>query len=236
MTAPHQRRARTDAVRRHLQAVTAAAVVLVLVVGITAGAIVGRPPSRGQLGSDHLASSIASATEAGTVAPALAPAVVPHGAVAASSPMPTPQTHLPTPSGTLPGVASLATVRPVDALVALPASITPPYVWGATGPNAFDCSGLVQWSFAQAGIRMPRVAAEQFLTGVHETLAQAQPGDLLFWTYDSGNPTYVDHTAIYLGEGKMVVAPHSGADVEVVAVPTAGAVRVTTGGATPTPA
>ena len=104
-----------------------------------------------------------------------------------------------------------------------------PYVWGAVGPESFDCSGLVQWAYRQAGILMPRVAAEQFLTGDHIPLADAQPGDLLFWTYDPTDPGYVDHTAIYLGNGQMVVAPHTGLDVQVTSVPTdqfAGAVAV----------
>jgi hypothetical protein len=104
-----------------------------------------------------------------------------------------------------------------------------PYVWGAAGPSQFDCSGLVQWSYRQAGILMPRVAAEQFLTGDHIPLAAAQPGDLLFWTYDPADPGYVDHTAIYLGNGMMVVAPHTGTDVQVTPVPAndfAGAVQV----------
>lgn len=96
-----------------------------------------------------------------------------------------------------------------------------PYVWGAAGPDQFDCSGLVQWAFGQAGILMPRTAAEQFLTGVHIQLAQAQPGDLLFWTYDPNDPTFVDHVAIYLGNGMMVEAPHTGLNVQVVPVPTA---------------
>ncbi|PZR77513.1 MAG: hypothetical protein DLM65_15530, partial [Candidatus Aeolococcus gillhamiae] len=97
-----------------------------------------------------------------------------------------------------------------------------PYVWGASGPSAFDCSGLVAWSFAQAGISMPRTAAQQYLTGPHLTLAAAQPGDLLFWANDPTDPTFIDHTAIYLGKGMMVVAPHSGLDVEVVPVTTDG--------------
>ena len=104
-----------------------------------------------------------------------------------------------------------------------------PYVWGAAGPNSFDCSGLVQWAYRQAGILMPRVAAEQFLTGDHVPLADAQPGDLLFWTYDPNDPGYVDHVAIYLGNGLMVVAPHTGTDVQVTSVPAAdfaGAVQV----------
>ncbi len=108
-----------------------------------------------------------------------------------------------------------------------------PYVWGATGPDSFDCSGLVQWAYRQAGILMPRVAAEQFLTGDHVPLADAQPGDLLFWTYDPNDPGYVDHVAIYLGNGLMVVAPHTGTNVQVTSVPTAdfaGAVQVVTKG------
>lgn len=104
-----------------------------------------------------------------------------------------------------------------------------PYVWGATGPSSFDCSGLVQWAYRQAGILMPRVAAEQFLTGDHIPLADAEPGDLLFWTYDPNDPGYVDHVGIYLGNGEMVVAPHAGTDVQISSVPTddfAGAVQV----------
>ena len=103
------------------------------------------------------------------------------------------------------------------------------YVYGGTGPAVFDCSGLVQWSFAQAGITLPRTAAEQFLAGPHLTLAEAQPGDLLFWAYDPSDPTYVDHVAMYLGNGMMVVAPYTGTDVQVAPVPTAdfaGVVRV----------
>jgi hypothetical protein len=104
-----------------------------------------------------------------------------------------------------------------------------PYVWGATGPSSFDCSGLVQWAMARAGVLMPRTADQQFLTGVHIPLSAAAPGDLLFWTYDPNDPGFVDHTAIYLGNGMMVVAPHTGLDVQVVPVPTAdfaGAVHV----------
>ncbi|HEX3825272.1 MAG TPA: C40 family peptidase [Mycobacteriales bacterium] len=93
-----------------------------------------------------------------------------------------------------------------------------PYVWGATGPDAFDCSGLVQWSFARAGIRMPRVAQEQFLTGPHVPYADARPGDLLFYHFDPTDPGDIDHVAIYVGDGEMLQAPHTGAFVELVPV------------------
>jgi hypothetical protein len=104
-----------------------------------------------------------------------------------------------------------------------------PYVWGAAGPTSFDCSGLVQWAFAQAGIAMPRVSEEQWFTGPHIPYADARPGDLLFWHYDKTDPTDIDHVAIYAGNGMMVVAPHTGEDVQYVAVPLndmAGVVRV----------
>jgi cell wall-associated NlpC family hydrolase len=105
-----------------------------------------------------------------------------------------------------------------------------PYVWGAAGPREFDCSGLVQWSFAQAGIVMPRVAADQALTGPSIPVSQLQPGDLLFYHTDPTDPTYISHVTIYLGNGWMEQAPEPGLDVEVVpadfGTEFAGAVRV----------
>jgi peptidoglycan DL-endopeptidase CwlO len=104
-----------------------------------------------------------------------------------------------------------------------------PYVWGATGPNSFDCSGLVQWAFAHAGIRMPRVSQQQWFAGPHVPYSAARPGDLLFWHYDPTDPANVDHVALYAGNGMMIVAPHTGDYVKYVAVPLAnlaGVVRV----------
>jgi cell wall-associated NlpC family hydrolase len=91
-----------------------------------------------------------------------------------------------------------------------------PYVWGAAGPKEFDCSGLVQWSFAQAGVVMPRVAADQALAGPAVAVSQLQPGDLLFYHTDPTAPTYISHVAIYLGNGWMIQAPEPGENVEVV--------------------
>jgi peptidoglycan DL-endopeptidase CwlO len=93
-----------------------------------------------------------------------------------------------------------------------------PYVWGAAGPTAFDCSGLVQWSFAQAGVAMPRVAADQARTGPAVPVSQLQPGDLLFYHFDPTAPSYISHVAIYLGKGLMIQAPQPGENVEVVPV------------------
>jgi peptidoglycan DL-endopeptidase CwlO len=105
-----------------------------------------------------------------------------------------------------------------------------PYAWGAAGPSSFDCSGLVQWSFAQAGVAMPRVAADQARTGPAVPVSQLQPGDLLFYHTDPTDPGYIAHVAIYLGNGWMIQAPQPGLQVQVVAADFgaqyAGAVRV----------
>jgi cell wall-associated NlpC family hydrolase len=105
-----------------------------------------------------------------------------------------------------------------------------PYVWGASGPSSFDCSGLVQWSFAQAGITMPRVAADQARAGLAVPATQLEPGDLLFYHTDPTDPGYISHVAIYLGNGWMIQAPQPGMDVEIVPASFgsqfAGAIRV----------
>lgn len=105
-----------------------------------------------------------------------------------------------------------------------------PYVWGGAGPTVFDCSGLVQWSFARAGVVMPRVAADQALTGPSVPVSQLQPGDLLFYHTDPSAPTYISHVAMYIGNGWMIQAPQPGKNVEVVPADFgsefAGAVRV----------
>ena len=105
-----------------------------------------------------------------------------------------------------------------------------PYIWGAAGPGSFDCSGLVQWSYAQAGVRMPRVAADQARTGPAVPVSQLQPGDLLFYHTDPTDPGYISHVAIYIGNGLMIQAPEPGMNVEVVPANIgpefAGAIRV----------
>ncbi|HEX4816191.1 MAG TPA: C40 family peptidase [Nonomuraea sp.] len=115
------------------------------------------------------------------------------------------------------------------ALRAAASKLGRPYVWGAEGPDSFDCSGLVQWAFAQAGVRMPRVTHQQWVTGPQVPLSQAQPGDLLFWRHDPTNPGYISHVAIYWGDGKMLHAPRTGDVVKIAPVSTrnlAGVVRV----------
>jgi peptidoglycan DL-endopeptidase CwlO len=140
----------------------------------------------------------------------------------------------PAPVGTVPGTTgvggAMTAAQLTTALKAAESRRGLPYVWGAAGPTSFDCSGLVQWSFAQAGISMPRVAADQARTGAAVPVSQLQPGDLLFYHTDPTAPGYISHVAIYLGNGWMIQAPQPGMDVEVVPASFdsqfAGAVRV----------
>ena len=105
-----------------------------------------------------------------------------------------------------------------------------PYAWGAAGPASFDCSGLVQWSFAQAGVALPRTAADQARIGPAVPVSQLEPGDLLFYHTDPTAPGYISHVAIYLGNGWMIQAPQPGLRVQVVPADFssqfAGAIRV----------
>jgi cell wall-associated NlpC family hydrolase len=91
------------------------------------------------------------------------------------------------------------------------AQVGKPYSYGGNGPYAFDCSGLTRFAYAAAGVNLPRTAAEQLAAVPQVPLAQAQPGDLLFFGPGIG------HVGIYLGDGLMVDAPHTGASVTVEA-------------------
>ncbi|TDC97352.1 C40 family peptidase [Actinomadura sp. 7K507] len=106
-----------------------------------------------------------------------------------------------------------------------------PYVWGgeSEAEGGYDCSGLMQYAFAKAGIRLPRVAADQARAGWVIPYSKAEPGDMLIWANDPTAPGYISHIALYLGKGKMIAAPRRGTVVQVQNVYTSnmrGAVRV----------
>lgn len=89
-----------------------------------------------------------------------------------------------------------------------------PYVWGGTSPSGFDCSGLVQYIYAQQGINLPRISADQANAGKRVSLDDLQVGDLVAWDNSSRN-NGADHIAIYIGNGRIIEAPRPGAAVQV---------------------
>jgi cell wall-associated NlpC family hydrolase len=86
-----------------------------------------------------------------------------------------------------------------------------PYVWGAAGPSAFDCSGLVQYVFAQVGITLPHFAASQWNYGEYVSIDQLEPGDLVFFEN-------LGHVGIYVGNGEYINAPQPGESVDIVSL------------------
>jgi peptidoglycan DL-endopeptidase CwlO len=116
--------------------------------------------------------------------------------------------------GGSPAVASGGSLPPLPggaagAIAAAESQIGVPYVWGGETPGVgFDCSGLVQWAWAQVGVSLPRTSGAQFAATTQVPLADIAPGDLLFY-----GPDGADHVAMYIGGGMMVEAPETGQTV-----------------------
>lgn len=111
----------------------------------------------------------------------------------------------PTVTGVVSSAASIAIKVACD-------QIGDPYVWGATGPNAFDCSGLTQYAYAAAGIRLTHFTGAQWREGRAISRSEARPGDLVFFFSD------LHHVGLYLGNDKMVHAARAGKPVNVSSI------------------
>ncbi|MER5355286.1 NlpC/P60 family protein [Kitasatospora sp. NPDC002551] len=121
-----------------------------------------------------------------------------------------------------PAYAGPATGRAATIVQFAYAQLGKPYVWGATGPSGYDCSGLTGAAYRAAGVKLPRVSQDQWKAGARIARADLQPGDLVFFYAD------LHHVGLYIGEGKMIHAPRTGKNVEVLpidAMPYVGAVR-----------
>jgi cell wall-associated NlpC family hydrolase len=92
-----------------------------------------------------------------------------------------------------------------------------PYVCGATGPARFDCSGLVQWAYARAGVHLDRTTYEQINDGIPIARSQVRPGDLVF--------PHAGHVQLAIGNNLVVEAPHAGANVRISPLGTDVAIR-----------
>jgi peptidoglycan DL-endopeptidase CwlO len=101
-----------------------------------------------------------------------------------------------------------ASGRAAKAIAFAKAQLGDPYVYGGTGPNGWDCSGLMQASWRAAGVSLPRVVGPQYSATRHIAMSQLQPGDLVFY----GD---MSHDGMYLGNGKVIHAPHPGRSVEI---------------------
>ncbi|MER7715764.1 NlpC/P60 family protein [Streptomyces flaveolus] len=106
-----------------------------------------------------------------------------------------------------PGGAEAASGRSAAALDAARSALGRPYVWGANGPSGFDCSGLTQWAYAQAGVGLPRTSQAQRYAGRQIPLSEARPGDLVAYRDDAS------HIGMYAGNGQVIHAPYPGAPV-----------------------
>ncbi|MEU5215623.1 NlpC/P60 family protein [Streptomyces sp. NPDC020807] len=125
--------------------------------------------------------------------------------------------------------APLATVSPAPdsraaaAISFARAQLGKPYVWGATGPSAYDCSGLTQASWRAAGVSLPRTTYTQINAGRRVSRSELAPGDLVF--FYSG----ISHVGLYIGGGQMIHAPRPGSPIRIAPIdemPFAGATRV----------
>ncbi|EFL33164.1 secreted transglycosylase [Streptomyces viridochromogenes DSM 40736] len=113
-----------------------------------------------------------------------------------------------------------------------------PYLWGGTGTaeqgGRFDCSGLTQAAYESVGVRLPRVANDQYNAGPHPKRDELLPGDLVFFSDDLTNSRTIRHVGIYVGGGYMIDAPRTGAVIRFDPIDTPdyfGATRVTEDGA-----
>jgi cell wall-associated NlpC family hydrolase len=125
----------------------------------------------------------------------------------------TPTTSPPTTTPTTTPPSGGETQTAATAVAAAESQVGVPYVWGGSTPGqGFDCSGLVMWSYAQAGVSLPHYSGAQYADTTHISMSDLEPGDLVF-PADPG-----EHVAMYIGNGNIVQAPFTGEDVQIVPI------------------
>jgi cell wall-associated NlpC family hydrolase len=115
----------------------------------------------------------------------------------------------------IPGVGPAPGAVSANAIAFAEAQLGKPYLWGGTGPDAFDCSGLVMSAYRAAGLSIPRTSEEQWLFGPRIPESQAEPGDLVFFAGSDGTRASPGHVGIVIGGGKMVEAYATGFPIRI---------------------
>jgi len=136
---------------------------------------------------------------------------------AAPPPVSSPPVANPPPSsgggGNFAGTVSAQTGQ--RAVQAAESQIGKPYEWGAAGPDTYDCSGLVMWAYGQVGVSLDHYTGSQWNEGAHIPTSALRPGDLIFFATDTSDPNTIHHVGMYVGNGSMVEAPYTGANVRI---------------------
>ena len=125
-------------------------------------------------------------------------------------------------TGNIPSYNGPASGRASEAIKTAYAQLGDPYVYGAAGPGAFDCSGLTMYAWNSAGVSLPHSSSAQYSSTRHVSISDLQPGDLVFYY------SPISHVAIYIGGGRIIHAPHPGRSVEIAPLhemPISGAAR-----------
>ncbi|HEY2505003.1 MAG TPA: NlpC/P60 family protein [Streptosporangiaceae bacterium] len=117
--------------------------------------------------------------------------------------------------GCLPGVGNAPNSDVSAAIAYAEQQLGKPYLWGGTGPDAFDCSGLVMMAYRAVGIDIPRTSQEQWAWGPRIKPSQVEPGDLVFFAGSDGTPTAPGHVGLVIGGGLMIEAYASGVPIRI---------------------
>jgi cell wall-associated NlpC family hydrolase len=182
-----------------------------------------------KLASEQAAAAEAASAATATTQPPVTQPPVTQPVVTQPTTQPTTATTAPTTGGgtnpttptTAPTTTPPTTTPPAGgetqtaatAVAAAESQVGVPYVWGGSSPGqGFDCSGLVMWSYAQAGVSLPHYSGSQYDVTTHISMSDLEPGDLVF-PADPG-----EHVAMYVGNGNIVQAPFTGEDVQVVPI------------------
>ena len=177
-----------------------------LVAQIQAEELAAEQRAEAQRLAEQRAAAAAAAAAAAQAAAAQAAAAAAEARQAQDTQTSSPPASSSTGTVDIPGVSAAASA----AVQAAESRVGDPYVWGAAGPGEFDCSGLVMWAYAQAGVYLPHYSGSQYDDTVQIPMSDLEPGDLVF-PADPG-----DHVAMYIGNGEIVQAPYTGADVQII--------------------